>query len=65
MPDTPLPTRCRDCPQRATHGLVQTKRGWTLSLPVRTGARWCKAHGIAEATRRNLAAAEARGARDA
>ena len=61
MPDTLTPTLCLECPQRATHGLVQTKQGWYLSLPVKTGPRWCKAHGIAEAQHRNAAAREQAG----
>ena len=70
MPDTPSPSLCQDCGTlgmmtRATHGLVQTKRGWYLSLPVRTGARWCKAHGVAEAKRRNTVAAVPGGRADA
>lgn len=65
MPDTLPSTPCLDCPQRATHGLVQTKTGRYLSLPVRTGARWCKAHGMVEARRRNTAAAAPGGRADA
>jgi hypothetical protein len=50
-----MPETCLECDRRATHGLVQTKHGQYLSLPVKAGPRWCKAHGIAEAKQRNAA----------
>ena len=47
--------RCLDCAARATHGLVRNRQGLYHGTRVPHGARWCKAHGIAAATRRNAA----------
>jgi hypothetical protein len=55
QPDARAVPRCLDCPNRATHGLMRSKRGIYDGAPVRHGPRWCKTHGIAAAMRRNTA----------
>jgi hypothetical protein len=50
---------CLDCPAPATHGLIRTKNGRYLGARVPHGARWCQAHGIAAAKRRNAPPAQA------